>query len=60
MLLHIYFSGKFAKNFGITLSVFIIFMLLIDIIEQLRKFALSIDYIGYFSRVVMCSQYIIY
>ena len=48
MLLHIYFSGKFAKNFGITLSIFIIFMLLIDIIEQLRKFALSIDYIEIF------------
>jgi hypothetical protein len=48
MLLHIYFAGKFAKNFAITLSIFIIFMLLIDIIEQLRRFAVSIDYIEIF------------
>ena len=48
MLLHIYFAGKFAKNFAITLSIFIIFMLLIDIIEQLRRFAVSIDYIEVF------------
>ena len=48
MLLHIYFAGKFAKNFAITLSIFIIFMLLIDTIEQLRKFAVSIDYIEIF------------
>ena len=48
MLLHIYFASKFAKNFAITLGIFIIFMLLIDIIEQLRRFALSIDYIEIF------------
>jgi len=48
MLLHIYFAGKFAKNFAITLSIFITFMLLIDIIEQLRRFAVSIDYIEIF------------
>ena len=48
MLLHIYFAGKFAKNFAITLSICIIFMLLIDIIEQLRRFAVSIDYIEIF------------
>ena len=48
MLLHIYFASKFAKNFVTTLSIFIIFMLLIDIIEQLRRFAVSIDYIEIF------------
>ena len=48
MLLHVYFAGKFAKNFVTTLSIFIIFMLLIDIIEQLRRFAVSIDYIEIF------------
>ena len=48
MLLHIYFSIKFLKNFSITLSIFIIFMLLIDLIEQLRKFAVSIDFIDVF------------
>ena len=48
MLLHIYFSIKFLKNFSITLSIFIIFMLLIDLIEQLRKFAESIDFIDVF------------
>ena len=48
MLLHIYFSLKFLKSFVITLSIFIIFMLLIDLIEQLRKFAVSIDFIEVF------------
>ena len=48
MLLHIYFSIKFLKNFSITLSIFTIFMLLIDLIEQLRKFAVSIDFIDVF------------
>ena len=48
MLLHIYFSIKFLKNFSTTLSIFIIFMLLIDLIEQLRKFAVSIDFIEVF------------
>ena len=48
MLLHIYFSIKFLKNFSITLSISIIFMLLIDLIEQLRKFAVSIDFIDVF------------
>ena len=33
-----YFAAKFAKIFAITLAIFTIFMLLIDIIEQLRKF----------------------
>ena len=44
MLLHIYFASKFLRNFIITLSIFIIFMLLIDLIEQLRKFAETIDF----------------
>ncbi len=48
MLLHIYFSVKFLKNFALTLIIFIIFMLLIDLIEQLRKFAISIDFIEVF------------
>tara|TARA_B100000575_G_scaffold293093_1_gene303418 strand:- start:884 stop:1978 length:1095 start_codon:yes stop_codon:yes gene_type:complete len=48
MLLHIYFSMKFIKYFSITLSIFIIFMLLIDLIEQLRKFAISIDFLEVF------------
>ncbi len=48
MLLHIYFSGKFIKNFVTTLGIFTIFMLLIDLIEQLRKFAISIDFIEVF------------
>ena len=48
MLLHIYFASKFAKNFALTLGIFVIFMLLIDIIEQLRRFALSVNYIEIF------------
>jgi lipopolysaccharide export system permease protein len=44
MLLHVYFAGKFLKKFLITLSIFIIFMFLIDLIEQLRKFAESVDF----------------
>ena len=48
MLLHIYFAGKFLKNFLLTLSIFIIFMFLIDLIEQLRKFAESVDFIEVF------------
>ena len=48
MLLHIYFAGKFAKNFVITLGLFTIFMLLIDIIEQLRMFSVAIDYLEVF------------
>ena len=48
MLLHIYFSIKFLKNFAITLIIFIIFMLLIDLIEQIRKFSISIEFIEVF------------
>ena len=48
MLLHIYFFRKFVQKFAITLCIFIIFMLLIDLIEQLRKFAISIDFIEVF------------
>ena len=48
MLIHLYFAGKFVRNFMITLSIFTIFMLLIDITEQLRKFAVSTDFIEIF------------
>lgn len=44
MMIHIYFAGKFAKNFALTLCIFTIFMLLIDTLEQLRMFALALDY----------------
>lgn len=44
MLLHIYFARKFLRNFVITLCIFIIFMFLIDLIEQLRKFAETINF----------------
>ena len=53
MLLHIYFAGKFLKNFLLTLSIFIIFMFLIDLIEQLRKFAESVDFIEVFFLAVL-------
>ena len=53
MLLHIYFAGKFLKNFLLTLSIFIIFMILIDLIEQLRKFAESVDFIEAFFLAMM-------
>ena len=48
MLLHIYFAGKFAKNFVLTLGIFTIFMLLIDVIEQLRMFSIAVDYLEVF------------
>ena len=48
MLLHLYFAGKFVRNFIVALSIFTIFMLLIDITEQLRKFAVSTDFIEIF------------
>ena len=44
MLLHIYFASKFLRNFVITLCIFIIFIFLIDLIEQLRKFAETINF----------------
>jgi len=44
MLLHIYFASKFLRHFVITLFIFIIFMFLIDLIEQLRKFAETINF----------------
>ena len=44
MLLHVYFASKFLRNFVITLCIFIIFMFLIDLIEQLRKFAETINF----------------
>ena len=44
MLLHIYFASKFLRNFVVTLCIFIIFMFLIDLIEQLRKFAETINF----------------
>ena len=53
MLIHIYFAVKFLKNFLLTLSIFIIFMFLIDLIEQLRKFAESVDFMEIFFLTVL-------
>ncbi|MCY4304883.1 MAG: LPS export ABC transporter permease LptG [Aestuariivita sp.] len=38
MTLHIYFAKKFFQSFIIVLSVLLIFLLLIDLVEQSRKF----------------------
>ena len=47
-MIHLYFAAKYVRNFIWTLSIFIIFILLIDFIELLRKFAESIDFIAVF------------
>ena len=38
MILHRYFARRFAWSFLLTLSGFFLLMLLIDIVEQLRRF----------------------
>ena len=47
-MIHLYFAAKFIRNFIWTLIIFIIFILLIDFIELLRRFAESIDFIAVF------------
>ena len=47
-MIHLYFAAKFVRNFIWTLSIFIIFILLIDFIELLRRYAESIEFIALF------------
>jgi lipopolysaccharide export system permease protein len=38
MILHVYFARRFIQSFGVVTAVFLTLLLLIDLIEQLRKF----------------------